>query len=120
MDQGGVSFSRNLRQIGDRHAVQEHCPVVVVLRLVDGCVSCAVDDDIDLLGIADDPECFDVGDVQENRFYTGKRRDIGEYVPVPSSSGNFTQFAAELTVCSGDKDVHISKNSHKNKEAQKF
>ncbi len=78
----------------------------VLLRLVHIRVGRAVDDDIDLLRLADEPHRIAVGDVQIDRVHPGKGSDVRENVPVGGPGGDVAHLRPELSVGAANQYVH--------------
>ena len=103
MDEERSPFGGHLRQVAGRLVVEEIGHGGVALGFVDIGVGGAVDYDVHLFRITDEPDGLDVGDIEPDRLHTGNDGDIGKDVAVGGRGGEVAHFAAELPGGSGHK-----------------
>ena len=106
VDQRSLPLRRDPRQIARCRTVQKHGHGRLILSLVHIGVSRAVHDHIHPLGVADNPDRLDVGDVQAKRLHPWQRDDVREYVVVPAPCRNIAEFRPQLPVGSRHKNIH--------------
>ena len=106
MYQPSVGRASGEREVFDGKVVDEVAAFGVAFGGVDVGVGGAVDDAVDVVGFHKLENGFAVGDVEGRSERIGLRGDVSEVKGVRCGGREATNFAAELTACAGDENLH--------------
>ena len=106
MYQPSVGRASGEREVFDGKVVDEVAAFGVAFGGVDVGVGGAVDDAVDVVGFHKLKNGFAVSDVERRSERIGLRGDVSEVKGVRCGGREATNFAAELTACAGDENLH--------------